>query len=76
MALATSLGFLVLFAPGGLGVREGILLVILSSQPDISPQTAVVATALTRVVSFLSELAVSSILYFGFRPPPFTSSDE
>ena len=36
MALSTSLGFAVLFAPGGLGVREGILLAILNSQPGIS----------------------------------------
>jgi hypothetical protein len=67
MALSTSLGFAVLFAPGGLGVREGILLGILSGQPGLSPQAAVVATVLSRVVSFASEVVVASSLYAGVR---------
>jgi glycosyltransferase 2 family protein len=62
MALSTSLGFAVLFAPGGLGVREGILLAILNSQPGMSPQAAVAVTVISRIVSFLAELAISTIL--------------
>ena len=68
-ALSTSLGFAVLFAPGGLGVREGILLGILSSQPGVSPQTAVAVTILSRVVSFVAELVISGVL-FGFVRRP------
>jgi glycosyltransferase 2 family protein len=64
MALSTSLGFAVLFAPGGLGVREGILLAILSSQSGISPPAAVAVTVLSRIVSFVAELVISAVLFF------------
>jgi uncharacterized membrane protein YbhN (UPF0104 family) len=67
MALSTSLGFAVLFAPGGLGVREGILLAILNSQPGMSPQAAVAVTVISRIVSFLAELAISTILFSTVR---------
>jgi len=72
MALSTALGFAVLFAPGGLGVREGILLGMLSEQAGIGPQAAVAATVLTRVVSLVSEVAVSVVLYLTIssRPRP------
>ena len=63
MALSTSVGFLVLFAPAGIGVREAILLGVLSGQPGIDARTAVAATVLSRVVSFVSEIGVSSILF-------------
>lgn len=62
-ALSTSLGFAVLFAPGGLGVREGILLAILNFQPGMSAQTAVAVTVLSRIVSFLAELVISAVLF-------------
>jgi uncharacterized membrane protein YbhN (UPF0104 family) len=67
MALSTSLGFAVLFAPGGLGVREGILLAILNSQPGISAPAAVAVTVLSRVVSFVAELVVSTVLFMAIR---------
>ncbi len=67
MALSTSLGFAVLFAPGGLGVREGILLGILNTQPGISPQSAVAVTLLSRIVSFLAELLISTVLFLTVR---------
>ncbi len=70
MALSTSLGFAVLFAPGGLGVREGILLAILNSQPGINPQAAVAVTVLSRIVSFLAELAISALLFWSIRHFP------
>ena len=67
MALSTSLGFAVLFAPGGLGVREGILLAILNSQPGVSSQAAVAVTVLSRIVSFVAELVISAILFWSIR---------
>ncbi len=67
MALSTSLGFAVLFAPAGLGVREGLLLGVLNGQPGISAHAAVAATVLSRVVSFASELCASAILYWNWR---------
>lgn len=39
-------GFVVLIAPGGLGVREGLLIEALKDQPEISPSTAVIAAGL------------------------------
>ena len=63
MALSTSLGFAVLFAPAGLGVREAILLGVLNGQPGIDAHAAVAATVLSRVVSFLSEIVISMILF-------------
>jgi len=76
MALSTSLGFAVLFAPGGLGVREGILLAILNSQPGTSAPAAVAATVLSRVVSFVAELVVSMVLFMTIRRTGKGSSGE
>lgn len=76
MALSTSLGFAVLFAPGGLGVREGILLAILNSQPGTAGQTAVAVTLLSRVVSFLTEVVISAVLFVTVRETRETSASE
>ena len=47
LAISSTLGLLVLFAPGGLGVREGVLVYLLSS---IMPSpVAVVLSVLTRL---------------------------
>jgi hypothetical protein len=62
MALSTSLGFAVLFAPAGLGVREGILLGILT-QAGVDPHGAVAATVLSRFVSFISDVLVAAAAY-------------
>jgi len=66
MALSTSLGFAMLFAPAGLGVREGILLGILT-QAGVDPHAAIAATVLSRLVSFGSDLLVAGLLYPTFR---------
>lgn len=63
VAGATSLGFLVLFAPGGLGVREAILIGVLQLSPQIDASFAVVAAVLLRVISFLSEILFTLLLY-------------
>jgi len=62
VAGATSLGFLVLFAPGGLGVREAILVTILQISPQIDAGTATIAAVLLRIVSFSSEVIFAAIL--------------
>jgi uncharacterized membrane protein YbhN (UPF0104 family) len=62
MALSTSLGFAVLFAPAGLGVREGILLGILT-QAGVDAHAAVAATVLSRFVSFISDILVAAASY-------------
>jgi hypothetical protein len=61
VAGATSVGFFALFAPGGLGIREGLLIATLQS--TYGGRAAVVAAALYRVVCFVSELLAAGILY-------------
>lgn len=63
VAGATSLGFVVLFAPGGLGVREAVLVALLQISPAIDPAHAVLAAVLLRLVSLLSEVVFAGVLY-------------
>ncbi len=55
-SLATVIGFLAIFAPGGIGVREGILFELLKLHPSISNQQALAAALLLRILMFLSDL--------------------
>ena len=68
-AAAVSLvgGFVVLIAPGGLGVREGLLLELLEHQ--LGPE-AVVVTVLWRGVSLAGEFLTAGALYYGIRVIP------
>lgn len=68
-ALATSVGFLALFAPGGVGVREGLLMWALQSHPQINPAQAVAAAILLRLLWLIAEMAASTLLYYGIRQP-------
>lgn len=73
MALATSVGFAMVFAPAGLGVREVFLLLVLEAQPDVTPGQAAAVTFLMRAVSFVSEICMAIVLYYFVRtktPPP------
>jgi hypothetical protein len=56
-------GFVILIAPGGLGVREGLLIEVLKDQPQIGPAMALVVAGLLRVVWFVTELMTAAILY-------------
>jgi hypothetical protein len=62
VAAGTSLGFIVLFAPGGLGVREGLIIAML--EPSAGGRTAIAAAALLRVVWFASEVTAAAVLYY------------
>ncbi len=68
MAVSTSIGFAVLFAPGGLGVREGLLMGVLSRQPMIGAREALLATVLSRLISLVTELLVAGVLYYLVPP--------
>ncbi len=57
---ASFLGFLAIFAPGGLGVREGILIELLKDQPGISQSQAVAATVLLRGVWLAAEIVAAA----------------
>lgn len=69
VSLATSVGFVVLFSPGGAGVREGILMAVLMHQPGIGNQQAVAAALLLRLVWLITELTIAAILY-GYKKTP------
>lgn len=57
---ASFLGFLAIFAPGGLGVREGILIELLKDHPGISQTQAVAATVLLRGVWLAAEILATA----------------
>jgi uncharacterized membrane protein YbhN (UPF0104 family) len=56
LAAAVAIGFMALFAPGGLGVREGIIALFLASFPAFpAPLPSAIAVGY-RVVMTISEL--------------------
>lgn len=59
---ASFLGFLAVFAPGGLGVREGVLIGLLKEQPGISQSQAVAAAVLLRGVWLAAEIVAALAL--------------
>lgn len=60
-SLCIVLGFLALFSPGGLGIREIVLLEIL--QPTLGP-LALVATVLSRLTWLVGDCAAAGTLYY------------
>jgi uncharacterized membrane protein YbhN (UPF0104 family) len=67
VALATVAGFVVAVLPGGLGVREGVLMAALS--PALGPDRAVVAALVLRLVWLAAELAATAVLLPLVRRP-------
>lgn len=63
VSLSTFAGFVVLIAPGGLVIREWILIEILKDQPSIGNEKAIIAAFLLRLVWFVAELATAGSLY-------------
>ncbi len=63
VSLSSFSGFVVLIAPGGLGVREWMLVETLKDQPGIGGEKAIVVAGLLRIVWFAAELAVAGPLY-------------
>lgn len=53
-SLAATIGFLAVFAPAGIGVREGILLVVLG--PVIGPEVTALAVLATRLLQTVIDL--------------------
>lgn len=72
VAMATLAGFVVIFVPGGLGIREAVLAELMA--PHLgglvakAALLAVASAAVLRVVWVVSELAISGILYW-WGPP-------
>lgn len=68
IALPMTAGFVALFAPGGIGVREGVLIEVLKAQPGIDPRQAVAAAFALRLVGLITEVIVAVVLYYGLAP--------
>ncbi len=66
-AVAIVGGFLAVFAPGGLGVREGLLMELLERQ--LGPRAVLVALLL-RGVTLVGDLLVGAALYYGVAETP------
>ena len=67
VGLATALGFVAVFAPGGVGVREGLLIEALSHS-GLPLQQAVIVSILLRGVWLVAEITAAAVLYYGHRP--------
>jgi glycosyltransferase 2 family protein len=66
VALATVAGFVVAVLPGGLGVREGVLMSALA--PALGSDRSVVAALVLRLVWVAAELAAAAVLVPMLRP--------
>lgn len=62
-AVAMVGGFVAVFAPGGLGVREGLAIELLEHQ--LGPREAVLVTVLWRGTSLVGEILAAGALYYG-----------
>ncbi len=60
VALATVAGFVVAVLPGGLGVREGVLMYVLG--PTLGDDLAVVAALALRLVWVAAEVLAAAVL--------------
>lgn len=65
-ATANVIGFVAVFAPAGVGVREGLLMTLL--EPTVGPSAAVLAALLSRAVSFVGEIVTAGALYYTATP--------
>ncbi len=62
-AVALVGGFVAVFTPGGLGVREGLLMELLTRQ--LGAHEAVLVAILSRGVALAGEILIASALYYG-----------
>ena len=64
---STVIGFLAVFTPGGLGVREGIMMEVLRIQPDISADHAAMVSWILRVIWLVTEVGMFLVLALVLR---------
>ncbi len=76
LCLANVIGFLALFAPGGIGVREGILLLLLT--PSLGEAPAGFVAVATRLIQITGDLltACMGVLAARLARPPYEGSDR
>jgi len=63
VSLAMVAGFLSL-VPGGLGVRDSIVIGLISTHPRFGGDVAIISAVVLRIIWLVSELTVSGILYY------------
>lgn len=73
ISLASVIGFVTVFAPAGLFVREGLLIKMLAS--EIGGPEAVVAAVLLRAAGLAGEFLIGGILYYGVKPTRMEPAD-
>ena len=74
-SLALVAGFLSLL-PGGMGVRELVVMTLIAGHPGYGPYVAIVSAVLLRLTWLMSELVVSGILYIGIPDSRSSSSED
>jgi len=62
VSAATVIGFLFFLVPGGLGVREGIMMEVLRFQPNISAEDAALVSWILRLVWVATEVGMFFVL--------------
>ncbi|MFN0198774.1 MAG: hypothetical protein ACKVT0_18660 [Planctomycetaceae bacterium] len=67
---ATAGAFFVFLVPGGLGIREGLLIEFLRGQSVITSRVAVVSALILRLVWLLAEFTTAAVLYVFVRYSP------
>ncbi len=73
-ALAWAVGFLVVIVPGGLGVREGALVVIL--RDTLGTPAATLLAVVSRLVVTVADLTWAAVAVLGRRAGRFTARDH
>jgi uncharacterized membrane protein YbhN (UPF0104 family) len=73
VSLALVAGFLSLL-PGGVGVRELVVMTLIAAHPHYGAYIAIVSAVLLRLSWLMSEVLISGILYLGFRDTRSSSS--
>ena len=75
VSLALVAGFLSLL-PGGMGVRELVVMTLIAGHPGYGPYVAILSAVLLRLTWLMSELVVSGILYIGIPDSRSSSSED
>ncbi|HLE50667.1 MAG TPA: lysylphosphatidylglycerol synthase domain-containing protein [Anaerolineales bacterium] len=68
LAVSLIIGLVIIFVPGGLGIRESIMVLVLSPN-YLSAPVAVIVAALSRLIVILSELLSVFLIEITFRKP-------
>ncbi len=76
VSLATVSGFVAVFAPAGVGVREGVMIELLRSGSDVPGRIAVAAAILLRLVWLATEVLVAVSLMLLARGEPHRRRTE